>query len=36
MCSQPIVHATQLARVRAWATLNSSGASLGAPSNVPL
>jgi len=36
MCSQPIVHATQLARVRACAVVNCSGEMLSAPSNEPL
>ena len=36
MCSQPIVHATQLARVRVCATLSSSGDSVAASSKVPL
>src|SRR3954466_3693497 len=35
MCSQPIVHATQLARVFVRPVLNSSGDSFGASSNVP-
>ena len=36
MCSQPIVHATQLARVRACSTLSCSGDRFGASSKVPL
>ena len=36
MCSQPMVHATQLARVREWSTCSCSGEIFSAPSNVPL
>ena len=36
MCSQPIVQATQLARVRPCSAPSCSGESCSAPSNVPL
>ena len=36
MCSQPMVQATQLARVRVWVVRICSGEMLAASSNVPL